>query len=71
MGGKTANLFLHGVYYRLHGLPRVSASDRDPKFVSGFSQTLWRCLGSWLSSQHIFKSTLDMENLTERVNTTF
>jgi hypothetical protein len=32
---ETATLFLHGVY-RLHGLPRVLVSDRDPKFVSGF-----------------------------------
>jgi hypothetical protein len=32
---ETATLLLHGVY-RLHGLPRVLVSDRDPKFVSGF-----------------------------------
>jgi hypothetical protein len=32
---ETATLFLHGVY-RLHGLPRVLVSDRDPKFVNGF-----------------------------------
>jgi hypothetical protein len=32
---ETSTSFLHGVY-RLHGLPRVLVSDRDPKFVSGF-----------------------------------
>jgi hypothetical protein len=32
---ETAILFLQGVY-RLHGLPLVLISDRDPKFVSGF-----------------------------------
>jgi hypothetical protein len=42
---EIANLFLHGVY-RLHGLPRVLVNDRDPKFVSGFSETLWRRLGT-------------------------
>jgi hypothetical protein len=42
---ETATLLLHRVY-RLHGLPRVMVSDRDPKFVSGFWQTLWRRLGT-------------------------
>jgi hypothetical protein len=45
---ETATLFLQGVY-RLHGLPRVLISDRDPKFVSGFWQTLWRRLGTRLN----------------------
>jgi hypothetical protein len=31
---EIATLFLQGVC-RLHGLPRVLISDRDPKFVSG------------------------------------
>jgi hypothetical protein len=35
--------------YRLHGLPRVLISDRDPKFVSAFRQTLWRRLGTRLN----------------------
>jgi hypothetical protein len=65
---ETATLFLHGVC-RLHGLPRVLVSDRDPKFVSGFWQTLWRCLGTRLnmsSSRHP-----ETCGLTERVNITF
>jgi hypothetical protein len=51
---ETATLFLHEVYL-LHGLPRVLIIDRDPKFVSGFWQTLWRRLGTRLnmsSSRH-------------------
>jgi hypothetical protein len=36
---ETATLFLQGVY-RLHGLPRVLISDRDPKIVIAFWQTL-------------------------------
>jgi hypothetical protein len=56
---ETATLFLHGVY-RLHGLPRVLISDRDPKFVSGFWLTLWRRLGTRLnmsSSRHTQRLT--------------
>jgi hypothetical protein len=67
-GEETATLFLQRVY-RLHGLPRVRVGDRDPKFVSGFSQTLWRRLGTRLnmsSSRH-----LETDGLTERVNRTF
>jgi hypothetical protein len=65
---ETATLFLQRVY-RLHGLPRVLVSDRDPKFVSGFWQTLWRRLGTRLnmfSSRHP-----ETDGLTERVNSTF
>jgi hypothetical protein len=65
---KTTNLSLQGVY-QLHGLPRVLISDRDPKFVSVFWQTLWRRLGTPLdmsSSRHPEK-----DGLTERVNITF
>jgi transposase InsO family protein len=65
---ETISLFLHGVY-RLHGLPRVMVSDRDPKFVSGFWQTLWRRLGTRMnmsSSRHP-----ETNGLTERVNITF
>jgi hypothetical protein len=47
----------------------VLVSDRYPKFVSGFRQTLWRRLGTRLnmsSSRHPEK-----DRLTERVNSTF
>jgi hypothetical protein len=65
---ETATLFLQGVY-RLHGLARVLISDRDPKFVSAFWQTLWRRLGTRLnmsSSRHP-----ETDGLRERVNITF
>jgi hypothetical protein len=51
---EAANLFLQG-NYRLQGLHQVRASNRDPKFVSGFRRTLWRRLGTRLntsSSRH-------------------
>jgi transposase InsO family protein len=65
---ETATLLLHGVY-QLHGLPRVLVSDRDPKFVSAFWQTLWQRLGARMnmsSSRHP-----ETDGLTERVNNTF
>jgi hypothetical protein len=51
---EIATLFLQGVY-RLHGLPCVLVIDRDPKFVSGLWQKIWRRLGTRLymsSSRH-------------------
>jgi hypothetical protein len=45
---QNATLFLQGVY-RLHGLPNVLVSDRDPKFVGGFWETIWRRLGTRLN----------------------
>jgi hypothetical protein len=65
---ETATLFLQGVY-RLHGLPRVLISDRDPKFVSGFWETLWRRLGTRLNISSCRHHKTD--GLTERVNNTF
>jgi transposase InsO family protein len=65
---ETATLFLQGIY-RLHGLPRVLVSDRDPKFASGFWHTLWRRLGTRMnmsSGRHP-----ETNGLTERVNNTF
>jgi hypothetical protein len=62
---ETTNLVLHGVY-KLHGLPCVLVSDRDPKFVSGLRHALWRRLGTRLnmsSSRHP-----GTDGLTERVN---
>jgi hypothetical protein len=66
--GEAADLFLHGVC-RLHGLPRVLIRDRNPKFVNGFWQTLWRSIGTRLnmsSNRHPETAVL-----TERVNITF
>jgi hypothetical protein len=65
---ETPTLFFLGVY-RLHGLPRVQVSYRNPKFVFGYSQALWRRLGTRLS----MPSKRDPETcgITERVNMTF
>jgi hypothetical protein len=65
---EIADSFLQGVY-KIHGLPRVPNSDREPKFVGGSWQTLWRRLGTRLdmsSSRHP-----ETDGLTERVNNTF
>jgi transposase InsO family protein len=59
---------LHGVS-RLHGLPRVLANDRDPKFVSGLRKTLRRRDGTSLnmsSGRHP-----ETDGLAERFNSTF
>jgi hypothetical protein len=64
---ETATLFLQGLY-RLHELPRVLISDRDPKFVNCFWQTLWRRLGTRLNMS--FSRHLETSGLTERVNNT-
>ena len=34
---------------RLHGVPSVLVSDRNPKFVSDFRQQLWRSLNAKLN----------------------
>jgi transposase InsO family protein len=65
---ETATFFLQGVY-RSHGLPRVLISDRDPKFVSAFWQTLWRRLGTRLNMSSCRHPETD--GLAERVNSTF
>ena len=51
---QTAWLLWHN-WIRLHGLPAVIVSDRDPRFVSRFWQALWALLGVKLpmsSSMH-------------------
>jgi hypothetical protein len=59
---ETASLFLQRVY-RLHGLPHVLVSDRDPKVVNGFRQTLWRRLGTRLNMSSSRRPKLDMYSL--------
>jgi hypothetical protein len=43
-------------------------SDRDPKIVSGYWQTLWRRLGTRLNMS--FSRHPETDGLTERVNST-
>jgi hypothetical protein len=64
---ETASLFLHGVY-RLHGLPCVLISARDPKLVGAFGRTLWRRLGTRLNMS---SRQPERDGMTERVNNTF
>jgi hypothetical protein len=45
---QTAQAFLQSVY-RLHGLPSVIFSDRDPKFLSNFWSSLFKILGTKLN----------------------
>jgi hypothetical protein len=66
---ETVSLFLHGVY-KIHGLPRVLASDRDPKPVSGYWQPPWTsCPGTRLNMSSSRHPKTDRQ--TERVNNTF
>jgi hypothetical protein len=36
----STNLFIIN-RYRLHGVPKVIVSDRDPKFVENFGKAVW------------------------------
>ena len=64
---ESADLFTHHVY-RLHGVPRVLVSDRDPRFISAFWQALWRRLNTKLNMSTARRPQTD--GLTERVNET-
>jgi hypothetical protein len=44
----TAELIMHDLV-RLHGMPRVLVSDRDPRFMSHVWQELWASLGTRLN----------------------
>lgn len=50
---ETTKLFLRAVF-RLHGMPRVIISDRDPQFTSVFWNTLFKELGVKLSLSTAF-----------------
>ena len=45
---ETARLYFDGIW-RHHGLPTRIVSDRDPRFMSAFWQTLWKMLGTHLN----------------------
>jgi hypothetical protein len=64
---ENAILFLHGVD-RLHRRLRVLVTHRDPKFVSGFRQSLWRRLGTRLNMSSTRHPETD--GLTERFKNT-
>ena len=63
----VASLFVNQIY-RLHGLPKVIVSDRDPKFTSKFWQALHSILGTKLSLSSSYHPQSDGQ--TERLNRT-
>ena len=63
----TAELFLKEIV-RLHGIPIIIVSDRDPLFTSKFWDTLWRALGTKLNMSTARRPQTD--GLSERVNET-
>ena len=64
---ETAELFLKEIV-RLHGVPRIIVSDRDPLFTSKFWDTLWRALGTKLNMSTARRPQTD--GLSERANET-
>ena len=64
---EVAELFLKEIV-RLHGIPIIIVSDRDPLFTSKFWDTLWRALGTKLNMSTARRPQTD--GLSERVNET-
>jgi hypothetical protein len=58
---ETAKFFLNA-WWRHHGLPRVVASDRDPKFTNAFWRHFFQKVGTKLTFSTAFHPQ------TERVN---
>lgn len=65
---ETAELFLKEII-RLHGIPKVIVSDRDPLFTSKFWDTLWRTFGTKLNMSTARHPQTD--GLSERANEFF
>ena len=63
----VADLFFREIY-RLHGLPEVLVSDRDPRFTGLFWQALWKVLGTKLRLSSPYHPQTDGQ--TERANRT-
>jgi len=64
---ESTDLFISD-YYRLHGVPKVIVSDRDPKFVGKFWQSFMGKLNTKLHMSTARHPRTD--GLTERVNHT-
>lgn len=64
---EVAQLFIENVF-KLHGLPQVIVSDRDPKFISSFWSSLHSMLGTELAISTANHAQTDGQ--TERVNRT-
>ena len=64
---KVAELFIEHIF-RLHGLPKATVSDRDPKFTSEFWQALFKTLETQVRLSTAFHPERDGQ--TERLNQT-
>lgn len=62
---QTATLFLNHVW-KLHGIPRVIVTDRDPLFTSNFTRALCQMLGTKQAMSTAYHPQTDGQ--TERVN---
>ena len=60
-----ADIFLKQIF-RLHGVPKVIISDRDPKFTGNFQKSLFKGLNTTLNFSTSFHPQTDGQ--TERVN---
>lgn len=63
----TARIFVNTIF-KLHGLPHVIVSDRDPRFTSHFWRSLFTILGTRLAMSTAFHPETDGQ--TERANRT-
>lgn len=54
----VANLFMK-IMGKIHGMPRSLVSDRDPLFVSGFWQELFKLLGTKLRMSSVYHPQSD------------
>jgi transposase InsO family protein len=60
---------MHRAVFRHFGLPRKLISDRDPRFMSDFRQTLFRVVGTKLNISTSYHP--QTHGQTERVNQTW
>ena len=60
-----ANIFLKQIF-RLHGIPKVIISDRDPKFIGNFCKSMFEGLNTTLNFSTSFHPQNDGQ--TKRVN---
>ena len=66
-GKGLANLFIDNIF-KLHGLPKLIISDRDPRFISEFWSNLHKALGVKLAMSSANHAQTDGQ--TERTNKT-
>ena len=60
-----ADIFLKQIF-RLHGIPKVIISDKDPKFIGNFQKSLFKVLNTMLNFSTSFHPQTNGQ--TKRVN---